>query len=407
MSPPPAGMQPPPKLTKPAMDLPIPQITQDNSATLAAHPTDNQENPIVFLDINVGDEYAGRIVIELFANVVPKTAENFRLLCTGQKKEQGLHYRGSVFHRVINRFMLQGGDFQNGDGSGGASIYGGKFDDENFLLKHETGGLLSMANSGPNTNGSQFFITTVNCPHLDGKHVVFGQVKKGMGIVTDTEAVKTDSDDRPEVAVTIGDCGEILPGQPWGFCESDGTPDVHPHHPEDLDLDWYLATNFSRILEIMTDIKESGNVYYKRGDHTAATRKYRKCCKYIKLLRDTMGQTDDDEEKLVRAVEVPCVLNIAAVKLRFKEYDDAIYECNKVLGLEEELDYAPDWVTKARYRRGQAQNGKQNFEQALADLKVVQQLQPTDAAVKKEIAALKIAAEEQRSKEKKMYSKMF
>ena len=125
----------------------------------------------------------------------------------------------------------------------------------------------------------------------------------------------------------------------------------------------------------------------------------------------------------VRAVEVPCVLNIAAVKLRFKEYDEAIYECNKVLGLEvsvllllllaqlallqEELDYAPDWVTKARYRRGQAQNGKQNFEQALADLKVVQRLQPADAGVKKEIAALKIAAEEQRSKEKKMYSKMF
>lgn len=123
----------------------------------------------------------------------------------------------------------------------------------------------------------------------------------------------------------------------------------------------------------------------------------------------------------MRAVEVPCVLNIAAVKLRFKEYDEAIYECNKVLGLEvsvllllaqlallqEELDYAPDWVTKARYRRGQAQNGKQNFEQALADLKVVQRLQPTDAGVKKEIAALKIAAEEQRSKEKKMYSKMF
>ena len=139
------------------------------------------------------------------------------------------------------------------------------------------------------------------------------QVKKGMGIVTDTEAVKTDSNDRPEAAVTIGDCGQILPGQPWGFCESDGTPDVHPHHPEDLDLDWcyqhlksslllflfrYLASNFTKILEIVTDIKESGNVYYKQGDHVTATRKYRKCCKYIKLLRDTMGQTDDDEEKL-------------------------------------------------------------------------------------------------------------
>merc|ERR1712165_229609 len=157
----------------------------------------------------------------------------------------------------------------------------------------------------------------------------------------------------------------------------------------------------------MTDIKESGNVYYKRGDHTAATRKYRKCCKYIKLLRDTMGQTDDDEEKLVRAVGVPCVLNIAAVKLRFKEYDDAIYECNKVLEIEEELDYAPDWVTKARYRRGQAQAGKQNLDLALKDLLVVQKLQPNDQAVKKEVATLKKTQQMLKEKEKKMYGKMF
>jgi cyclophilin family peptidyl-prolyl cis-trans isomerase len=117
----------------------------------------------------------GRIIIELFANVAPRTAENFRQLCTGTMGDD-LHYRGTAFHRVINRFMLQGGDLQHTDGSGGASIYGDSFEDENFLLKHETGGLLSMANSGPNTNGSQFFLTTVNCPHLDGKHVVFGQV---------------------------------------------------------------------------------------------------------------------------------------------------------------------------------------------------------------------------------------
>jgi tetratricopeptide (TPR) repeat protein len=109
----------------------------------------------------------------------------------------------------------------------------------------------------------------------------------------------------------------------------------------------------------------------------------------------------------VRAVEVPCVLNIAAVKLRFKEYDEVIYECNKVLGLEEEFDYAPEWVTKARYRRGQAQSGKQNFEQALADLREVVRLQPGDPAVKKEMADLRVAAEKYRAKEIKMYSKMF
>jgi len=406
MPPPPPDTKPPPKVTKPAMDLPIP-TTQDNGGVLAAHSTDNKVNPTVFLDINVGDDYVGRIIIELFANIVPKTAENFLQLCTGEKADKGLHYRGTQFHRIINRFMLQGGDFENGDGTGGSSIYGPKFDDENFLLKHESGGLLSMANSGPNTNGSQFFLTTVNCPHLDGKHVVFGQVKKGMGIVTDTEVNKTDSNDRPLTPVTIVSCGEILPGQPLGVCEDDGTSDKYPHHPEDLDLDWYLSSNFSRLLEITSDIKESGNVYYRKGDHQNATRKYKKCCKYIKLLRDTMGQTDDDEEKQVRAVEVPCVLNIAAVKLRFKDFDQAIYECNKVLEIEEELDYAPDWITKARYRRGQAQNGKQNFEEALADLRVVLKLQPKDVGVKKEISALKQAAEKARAEEKKMYSKMF
>jgi peptidyl-prolyl isomerase D len=119
-----------------------------------------------------------------------------------------------------------------------------------------------------------------------------------MGILTDTEAMKTDTADRPVVPVTISDCGEVLAGQPLGVCEADGTPDRYPHHPEDLELDWYLQSNFSRVLEIMTDIKESGNHYYRTGDHVTATRKYRKCCKYIKLLRDTMGQTDDEEEKL-------------------------------------------------------------------------------------------------------------
>jgi len=398
-----------PKLTKPALDFPLP-TTRDNSAVLASHKNE-KNHPVVFFDVTVGDEYAGRLVIELFSSVAPRTCENFRQLCTGEAgtsdKGNILHYKGSIFHRVINRFMLQGGDFERQDGSGGESIYGEKFADENFLLKHETAGLLSMANAGPNTNGSQFFMTTVNCPHLDGKHVVFAQVKKGLGIITDIEAMKTDENDRPLTTVTISDCGEILPGEDTGVNENDGTPDKYPHHPEDLDLDWYLQTNFTKLLSIMTDIKESGNIFYRSGDPKTATRKYKKCCKYIKLLRDTMGQTDDNEEKLVRAIEVPCVLNIAAVKLKYQEFDEAIYECNKVLDIEEELDYAPEWVTKARYRRGQAQNGKQNFELALEDLLVVLRLQPNDSGVKKEINVLKKAVESYKKKEKKMYGKMF
>merc|ERR1711934_342877 len=166
----------------------------------------------VYFDITIDEEPAGQIVFGLFGNVVPKTVKNFATLCDGSagvgNAGKALHFQGSSFHRIIPGFMAQGGDFTAGNGTGGESIYGNKFNDENFDIKHTEPGLLSMANAGPNTNGSQFFITTIVTDWLDGRHTVFGKVLEGMDVVKRVEAQGSGTG-QPKSQVTIVDSGEI------------------------------------------------------------------------------------------------------------------------------------------------------------------------------------------------------
>ncbi|KAF4694337.1 Peptidyl-prolyl cis-trans isomerase H [Perkinsus olseni] len=212
-------------------------------------PVRNPENPVVFMDVSVGGSAIGRIRMELYKDVAPKTVENFRQLCTGEFKLNGvpIGYKGSTFHRVIRDFMIQGGDFVKGDGTGSLSIYGEKFPDENFKLAHDSPGnimampmsyllecplvfgvkfvepaliwdyescvycLLSMANSGPNTNGCQFFITCNKCDWLDSKHVVFGKVldQQSMMTVRKIENAQVGENSRPKLPITVSECGEL------------------------------------------------------------------------------------------------------------------------------------------------------------------------------------------------------
>ncbi|KAK3100451.1 hypothetical protein FSP39_020087 [Pinctada imbricata] len=347
----------------------------------------------------------GRILFELFKDKLPKTAENFRALCTGEKGKGAttgadLHYKGCTFHRVIPNFMIQGGDFSNHNGTGGESIYGEKFEDEGFPYKHDTEGLLSMANAGPGTNGSQFFILTKAAHHLDDKHVVFGKVLKGMGVVKEIEQTQTGENDKPLEPCVISDCGELAPGQDDGVAIDDGTGDVHPDWPADSGINFSDTEEKDKVLQLVKSIKDCGNGAFKEQKFELAKKKYKKCMRYLNEVDNNMNLSEELEKEVETNYLIPISLNIAACSLKLQQYDEAIEKCDDVLAADKQN-------VKALFRKGQAQSAMKNWDDALVNLTEASKVDPNDKGIRRELEKVKKTVQEYKAKEKQMYAKMF
>lgn len=367
---------------------------------------DNTKRSVVYFDIIANGEPKGRIVFKLFNDVVPHTAENFRALCTGEKGESKasgklLTYEGSSFHRVIKDFMCQGGDFTHGTGVGGESIYGEKFEDENFDIKHDKPFLLSMANAGPNTNGSQFFITTVATPHLDGKHVVFGEVIQGKSIVRQLERCEKDDNDRPLKDWKISDCGELASDYvPSPATVSDGTGDIYEEVMAD---DEHIDINKPEsVFEAITNLKNIGTKLLKEGHLQKSFEKYNKATNFLadyfpEDLSDTYLST-------LHSLQISCHLNKALVALKLSDGKNAVRSASDALDVES-IDNSSK--TKALYRKGMGYVILKDEDSAKECLESALQLSPSDPAIAKGLEDVKKQSKARVEKQKKAMSKFF
>ncbi|KAF7366900.1 Peptidyl-prolyl cis-trans isomerase D [Mycena sanguinolenta] len=367
------------------------------------------DRPLVYFDITVGGNPIGRIVFSLYADLVPRTAENFRALCTGEKGNgvQGkpLHYKGATFHRVIKGFMCQGGDFTAGNGTGGESIYGVKFEDEGFPVNHTKPFLLSMANSGKDTNGSQFFITTQPTSHLDGKHVVYGEVIKGKSVVRQIENGPTSNGDVPVAPVVIADCGALSPDDP---CLQEVAPadgDGHEDYPEDDDAN---VDDPAVALRIATELRELATKLYKEGNVELALAKYQKAIRYLD--KPSAPEEAADVQASMDALLAPLLLNSALLGVRVQPPSSvnaaiAVQCASRALS---ELKLSDADKAKALYRRALARFiVKDDEELAEKDLQDALALAPGDAAIAGELTKIRQRNKERKEKEKKQFKKMF
>lgn len=365
----------------------------------------SETRPKVYLDISIGQKPIGRAIFALYNDIVPKTAENFRALCTGEKgvgkAGKPLHFKGCSFHRVIKNFMIQGGDFTAGNGTGGESIYGEKFEDEAFEVKHTRPFLLSMANAGPNTNGSQFFVTTIATPHLDGKHVVFGELIQGKSIIRAVENTKTGENDKPVEDVVITDCGELDPSFEVEAKQDDGTGDIYEDYPDDEENVDHGKPE--KGYEVCAKLKEIGTTQFKAQHKEMALAKYQKALRYVNELIPDEEQHPDLHKQYLK-LKISLNLNIALVGLQLGENEVVQRAASAVLQIESS---EPQERAKALYRRGAAKSRAKDEDGAQEDLEAALKLVPGDAAITNELNSVKQKMLKRKQSERAAYSKFF
>lgn len=348
-----------------------------------------------FLDITIGGKPTERVVLEMYNQELPKTCENFRQLCLGNNNEKvpgtdtPMCYKGSSFHRVIKEFMIQGGDYTNHNGTGGFSIFGAEFKDEAFQYPVDRAGLLCMANRGPNTNGSQFFITAKECPHLTGKHVVFGKVVRGMNTVRKVEHTPVGAQDKPSSPCVIADCG-VLEALPDAVAAADG--DIDPDWPQD----WPSGTpTDNEKLEAAERVRTLGNQLFGKQQFEDAVEKYSKAFRYLDEVIETSAiRATLDEKKLA------CHSNTAMCFIRLEKWNNALQAANCALRIEPSN-------AKALFRRATAHIGLQDYDAAKADLTRCKELDPNNADVQ---TRLQFCVDQQKIQKEKLqanYKKMF
>lgn len=370
----------------------------------------SEARPKTFFDISIGGEPAGRIVFELYSDVVPKTAENFVKLCEGKsgfaktKPDVPLSYKGSIFHRVIKSFMCQFGDFTNFDGTGGESIYGEKFEDESFTIKHDKPFLLSMANAGANTNGSQAFITCGPTPHLNGKHVVFGEVIQGKRLVRVIEKIETDDYDKPKKEVKIEDCG-ILPSDYQVPADAEATPadkygdNYEENLSDDIKVD---LKDVNSVLKAVEAVKAIGTQQFKEKNFEVALEKYEKSSI---MLRQFFPEDLPEEDILrVDTLRVSIFLNIAVTASKLKNYSRTLSAATEALHADNINDKSK---AKALYHRGLAYYNTKNPEMAVTDLELASSYDAQNAAIQKALQEARVASKKLLEQQKKSLSKMF